>query len=481
MQLRMILRRLPICFDTYSFSTKCNHAVFYKSGTGLEPRRSISSASGNTIVNGTSYPTDSWTNVSPKIASSTLRRLHLELDHPISITRSLIESCFPHPTFRYYNEFSPVVSVHQNFDSLGFPPNHPGRSKTDTYYINSTTLLRTHTSAHQTDVFRKNLSAGYLISADVYRRDAIDKSHYPIFHQMEGARTWERSGVHNKETISNIWKDFEKLPSHNMKVEDSTGFMHHERNPIQKTHLSEEVEAMTAHLKRSLELVIAEVFSRAKLGAPTESRLTDEPLRIRWVETYFPFTLPSWELEIFWQGDWLEVLGCGIVKQNILINADVPNRLGWAFGIGLERIAMLLFEIPDIRLFWCQDQRFLNQFEGLSQNINQIRRFKPFSKYPATYKDVSFWIIDGEVTKSSNLADRTHENDIMQVVRDIAGDVVEDVKKIDEFQHPRTGRISWCYRINYRSLEKTLTSAEANKLHDNVKSELVDRLGIELR
>ena len=75
---------------------------------------------------------------------------------------------------------------------LGFPPNHPGRSKTDTYYVNASKCLRTHTSAHQVDTFAAAESEGYTISADVYRRDAIDRSHYPVFHQMEGARVWDR-------------------------------------------------------------------------------------------------------------------------------------------------------------------------------------------------------------------------------------------------------------------------------------------------
>ena len=113
-----------------------------------------------------------------------------------------------------------------------------------------------------------------------------------------------------------------------------------------------------------------------------------EPLKVRWVEAYFPFTSPSWELEVFWQGDWLEVLGSGIVQQSILANAGVSSRLGWAFGLGLERIAMLLYSIPDIRLFWSTDTRFLSQFNA----TKPIQRFVPFSKYPPCFKDVSFWL-----------------------------------------------------------------------------------------
>jgi len=378
-----------------------------------------------------------------------------------------------------------VVSTFQNFDSLGFPADHPGRSKTDTYYVNKETVLRTHTSAHQADTFRANESEGFLISADVYRRDAIDRSHYPIFHQMEGARMWDRAKVPNGDIAAAVWKDLDALPTHTMRVEDPNPPTHPGRNPLQSEHSAEEAEAIAAHLKRSLELVIAEIFSRAKTAAvATNPDFVDEPLRVRWIEAYFPFTSPSWELEIFWQGDWLEVLGSGVVKQDIMVKAGVPSQLGWAFGLGLERIAMLLFEIPDIRLFWSKDARFLDQFKGLSENLEGLRRFVPFSKYPACYKDVAFWLRSSSSSAGGGGRANTqdfHENDVMEIVRDIGGDVVEDVTKVDEFTHPKTGRKSLCYRINYRSLERTLTNEEANGYHAQVREALVDKLGVELR
>jgi phenylalanyl-tRNA synthetase alpha chain len=410
--------------------------------------------------------------------------LHVQKDHPISITRAIIESRFPTPIYKYHNDFYPVVSTLQNFDSLGFTANHPGRSKTDTYYVNKNTVLRTHTSAHQADVFRANQSEGFLISADVYRRDAIDRSHYPVFHQMEGARMWDRTKVPNGDIAAAVWKDVESLPSHSIKVEDPNPPTHLERNPLQTEHSVEEAEAIAAHLKKSLELVVVEIFSRARTAAITSNPdFVDEPLRVRWIEAYFPFTSPSWELEIFWQGDWLEVLGCGVVKQDIMSKAGVPSQLGWAFGMGLERIAMLLFEIPDIRLFWSKDERFLGQFKGLSGNLDGMKRFVPFSKYPACYKDVAFWLRSsssaGGVVGAN--AQDFHENDIMEIVRDIGGDIIEDVTKVDEFTHPKSGRKSLCYRINYRSLERTLTNEEANDFHEEVRRALVKKLGVELR
>jgi phenylalanyl-tRNA synthetase alpha chain len=96
---------------------------------------------------------------------------------------------------------------------------------------------------------------------------------------------------------------------------------------------------------------------------------------------------------------------------------DVPNSIGWAFGLGLERIAMILYSIPDIRLFWSQDPRFLSQFEP-----GKISKFEPYSKFPPCYKDVSFWLPEA--------ASQLHENDFCDLVRDAVGDTAEDVKMV---------------------------------------------------
>lgn len=297
---------------------------------------------------------------------------------------------------------------------------------------------------------------------------------------------WDRRKVPGGDIAKAVWNDFETLPKHDMEVEDLNPTIHPTRNPLQAQHHSvEEVEAIAAHLKRSIEGVVVEIFSRARQAAIAAGDATVEseyPLRVRWIEAYFPFTSPSWELEVLWQGDWLELLGCGVVKQDLLINSGVPDQLGWAFGIGLERVAMLLFSIPDIRLFWSKDSRFLSQFSA--SPANTIRRFVPFSKHPACYKDVAFWFrssSDSAGRGSLSNSQDFHENDVMEIVRDVGGDLVEDVKLVDDFTHPKTGRKSLCYRINYRSLGRTLKNDEANELHELVRSRLVDKLGVELR
>lgn len=437
------------------------------------------SNAGSLEIDGRTYPTDEWTNVPATIISAIPRRLHLQPDHPISITRQIIESRFPAPVYKHHTTFSPVVTVAQNFDSLGFPADHPGRSRTDTYYINQTTVLRTHTSAHQADTFRANQSEGYTISADVYRRDAIDRSHYPIFHQMEGARMWDRAKVPRGDIATAIRAELSQLPPPPLSVSDPPPSSDPSRSPLQTGHHSaDEAAAIAAHLKRTLELVVAEIFSRARRAAGAAAAA---PVQVRWVEASFPFTSPSWELEVRWHGAWLELLGCGVVQQDLFRNAGVPSQVGWAFGVGLERVAMLLFSIPDIRLFWSRDGRFLSQFSAAGGGVG---RFVPFSRFPACYKDVSFWARgagDSAGGVGAGGAWRVHENDVMEVVREVGGDLVEDVRLVDEFTQPRTGRKSFCYRINYRSLERTLRNEEADGLHGAIRGRLVEKLGVELR
>ena len=279
------------------------------------------------------------------------------------------------------------------------------------------------------------------------------------------------------------------MPIDDLEVDDPNPTVHAERNPLQEAHHTiDEVEAIAAHLKRSLEGVVFEVFQHARRAAAASASASasadmdmdaEKPVQVRWVEAYFPFTSPSWELEVYWEGDWLEVLGCGIVKQELLINAGVPDQVGWAFGVGLDRIAMLLFGIPDIRLLWSHDSRFLSQFTS----VQDMKRFVPFSKYPACYKDVSFWLRSTSSAAGGGGGGRQgfHENDVMEIVREVGGSLVEDVRLVDEFSHPSSGRKSLCYRINYRSLERTLRNTEANELHEEVRRLLVEKLGVELR
>ncbi|KAF7304889.1 Phenylalanyl-tRNA synthetase [Mycena kentingensis (nom. inval.)] len=404
---------------------------------------------------GDRYRTDEITNVTPAILSKLPLRLHTRPKHPLHTLRTLIESHFP--TFTHHSSLSPLVSPYKNFDELSFPKDHPGRAVTDSYYVNKDLMLRTHTSAHEVEVFRRG-DDRWLLTADVYRRDEIDGSHYPVFHQMEGACIFPAT----PEGMHAVAEDNARLRAglalQNIEIED-VPHVQPETNPAQEGHDPVHAALVAENLKLSLNGMLLALFG----GRDAEAG----PLKVRWIEAYFPFTSPSFEVEVFYQGKWLEILGSGVVRQATLDTANVPNKIGWAFGLGLERIAMILYSIPDIRLFWSADERFLSQFKE-----NEISTFKAYSKYPSCFKDVSFWLPQGGAL---------HENDFCDLVRDVAGDLVEDVQKIDAFVHPKTQRSSVCYRINYRSMDRSLSNAEVNDIQDTVKWRLQGEFGVEIR
>ncbi|KAI9895214.1 hypothetical protein PsorP6_018902 [Peronosclerospora sorghi] len=344
---------------------------------------------------------DAYCNVSESIAAKIGVNLHRQTNHPLHIIKTKIECYFDKlhrtegaPVFNVFDELDPVVTTYDCFDSMLVPQDHVSRQNTDTYYVDRNRVLRAHTSAHEVALMKKGFTS-FLVSGDVYRRDEIDASHYPVFHQMEGVRIFTELGT----TMS--------------------------REEI-VVHVQEE-------LKNTLQGVVKELFGNVEM---------------RWVEAYFPFTHPSLELEIYFNGDWLEVLGCGVLQQEIVRSTGLGEKVGWAFGLGLERLAMVLFDIPDIRLFWSKDKRFLSQFKD-----GEITKFKPYSKYPACFKDVSFWHDD-----------EFHENNMCEVVRDTAGDMVEQVAVVDEFIHPKTKRKSKCYRITYRHMDRNLTNSEVDDI-----------------
>ena len=348
-------------------------------------------------------------NVTDTIFSKLGTNLHQRPEHPLGIIKEAIFEYFEQSDpgkFKLFEDLYPVVTTSQNFDELLIPSDHVSRSDNDTYYVDEKTVLRCHTSAHQAELLREK-HENFLVIGDVYRRDTIDATHYPVFHQMEGVKIFDEG--------------------------------------------EQDVEAVREDLKRTLEGLAKHLFG---------------DVECRWVDAYFPFTDPSIELEIFFNGEWLEVLGCGVMQQKILDSNFGEGRKAWAFGLGIERLAMILFDIPDIRLFWSEDDRFLKQFKAGDLST----KFKSFSKFPPCNKDVSFWISD-EFT----------ENNLCEAIRGIAGDIVEEVKLIDEFTNPKKGKTSHCYRIVYRSMERSLTDEEINAVQDKVRTVLVEDLKVELR
>lgn len=173
---------------------------------------------GETIsILNTKYSSDDWTNLTPKIQSLVGRNLHRQEYHPLCLIKQrivdFIYKKFPSrtksPLFTVLDNISPVVTVEQNFDSLLVPKDHPSRKKSDCYYINKSLLLRAHTSAHQAELIRSGLN-NFLVAGDVYRRDEIDKTHYPVFHQVEGVQLCGLHDVFTDENTASQLRLFEK-------------------------------------------------------------------------------------------------------------------------------------------------------------------------------------------------------------------------------------------------------------------------------
>ena len=222
---------------------------------------------------------------------------------------------------------------------------------------------------------------------------------------------------------------------------------------------SPECQLVEEDLKKTLEGLMDHLFG---------------PTKKRWSGDYFPFTQPSFELEIYHNDEWMEVLGCGVIHEQVLDLSNRSDRRGWAFGLGLERLAMILFEIPDIRLFWTDDERFHSQFEEGS-----ITKFEPYSKFPPVFKDIAFWTDNGAADNDDEKKNFV-QNDFFDLIRSVAGDLVEKIELIDSFTHPKTGRTSKCYRISYRSMDRSLTNEEIDELQFKLRDECPS-LGCELR
>jgi len=220
--------------------------------------------------------------------------------HPVTRTRERIEAIFAAAGFEVH-EGPEIEDDFHNFTALNVPPDHPARAMQDTFYFPSGALLRTHTSPVQIrSMQREGAPIRIIAPGRVYRCDS-DMTHTPMFHQVEG-----------------------------LVVDRNASF---------------------ANLKAILHEFVECFFERK--------------VRLRFRPSYFPFTEPSAEVDVMSDdGKWLEILGCGMVHPNVLRNVDIdPDEyIGYAFGIGIERLVMLRYGVNDLRLFFDNDLQFLQQF-----------------------------------------------------------------------------------------------------------------------
>jgi len=219
--------------------------------------------------------------------------------HPVTRTLQRMEEFFAQVGFQI--EHGPEIEDDfHNFEALNIPPHHPARAMQDTFYFGDGRVLRTHTSPVQIRVMQERQPPLRIIAPGrVYRCDS-DLTHTPMFHQVEGLMVGE--------------------------------------------------DVSFTHLKGILQDFLEHFF--------------ESQLEVRFRPSYFPFTEPSAEVDIKGADGWLEILGCGMVHPQVLENVGIDSEryLGFAFGIGVERLAMLRYKINDLRMFFENDLKFLEQF-----------------------------------------------------------------------------------------------------------------------
>ena len=336
-----------------------------------------------------------------------------------SPVKILVDQIIKLPRFKDFDliDFPRVVTVEQGFDLLNTPKDHPIRRETDTYYLTDKDVLRPQTTAmwpfylRDQEVLKRLEEEGHveaLSAGIVFRKDEIDKNHFPAFHQIDGLLICKK-----------------------------------------------EQKVITMDDLKEVEIDIAKsIFGK--------------DIEYKFLVDSFPFTDPSVEMDIKMGGDWMEVVGSGLVHTQVLKNFGLDPEVynGWAFGFG-ERLVMIKMGIPDIRIFWSDDPRITSQFK----NINS--KYKEVSKYPEISRDISF-VID----KNINL------NNYYEIVRDFAQNLIEEVKLIDEYEDEKKfgkDKKSYTFRIVYRSPERTLQSDEINQIQEEIRNKTKQELKAILR
>lgn len=220
--------------------------------------------------------------------------------HPVTLTLQRIEQLFHSIGFEVA-EGPEIETDFYNFTALNIPQDHPARAMHDTFYVDDQHVLRTHTSPVQAHFMQNHQPPiRIIVPGRVYRVDS-DATHSPMFHQVEG-----------------LW------------VDEQVSF---------------------ANLKGVVQDFLQHFFER-------------NDLHVRFRPSFFPFTEPSAEIDMSWNGGWLEIGGCGMVHPNVFghVGIDSEKYRGFAFGLGVERLTMLRYGVNDLRLFFENDLKFLKQF-----------------------------------------------------------------------------------------------------------------------
>lgn len=331
--------------------------------------------------------------------------------------KELVDRTFEAKVLNNFDDvkFPEILDLNIAFEIFDFPVDHPVRSKSDTYYPDDGHILRTMTTNmwyyHVNDPsvskkLKQGESVGAVSYGKVYRKDEIDRHHMNVFHQIDGWYIVPKS----KRVIT-----------------------------------SEDLQNVLIDIAQSL------------FGKDVTYRFNTDT---------FPYTDPSLEMEVEINGRWIEVLGCGVVKEKVLENLGVQGYNGWAFGFGLERLAIVSMDLPDIRLLWSDDPRVKKQLK-LGQKYVEV------SKYPPITRDISF-VVDKSFVP----------NNYFDLIRDLGGDLIEEVQLLDKYENKEKfgkDKLSYTYRIIYRAPDRTLISGEVDEIQDKIYSQTASQFKAELR
>lgn len=320
-----------------------------------------------------------------------------------------------------------IVPTEVTFDLFNMGPDHPARSTSDTYYVDEKNILRTHDT-----VFWH-----YYFNLPEIRQKIANKETFGVVCY---GKVYRKDEIDNRHM--NVFHQF------------GGGFM----APMTE----EDVKDKKA--------------SGEKWGKVLQNALTDiartvfapEQVTARFNVDDFPYTDPSYEMEAQIGGSdrWIELLGCGVPREGVLKNMGVEGYTGWWFGFGLDRLAIVSMALPDIRLLRSTDPRVKKQLK-LGQHYKEV------SKFPPITRDISFVVPKAFVP-----------NDYFDLIRDIGGDLVEEVQLLDRFENAEkfgADRESYTYRVVYRSADRTMTKEEVEPLQQKLIEETKSRFGGEIR
>lgn len=313
-----------------------------------------------------------------------------------------------------------VISPEVVFDLFNFPKDHPARSRSDTYFVDAKHILRPHTSL----MWKYYLELPE-VRARLEKYGSVGALSYGKCYRRDEI-DWQHTNIlHQIDGLFVVRKDIKTLE------------------------------------QSDLEAILLEVAQS----------LYGKDVKYKFLVDHFPYTDPSLEMNIELNGQWVEILGAGIAHPNVIRNLGFdPNVYnGWAFGFGADRLAMIKMKLPDIRLLRSTDERVLKQLRDIDHVFQEV------SKYPPVTRDISF-VVDNT---TFNI------NRFYEIAREVIGDeFIEEMKLLDEFENEEKfgkNKKSYTFRIVYRHLDRTLTSAEVDAMHHALEEKIKEEFSAVVR